>query len=268
MAEGSHLDRSHADIVVGCQHRIEFATHGTHKDGVRRDRARGTESLHCWGEHPLLLVAEEPLLSCMRVQCAHRQPRLRDPEPVAQPPARHLAGAHDLVGGQDQGDIAKREMRGDQHHSQLVARQHHRHVDVAGEMRQPLGMSGKRKPCEVQRVFLCGSGDDAIHFTGERQLRGAFHRAPGDSAGVNCATARDTLRLAPRTDWLVARGGDRCDLFAGADQGDVGIQLRGQRCGHDLRSNAARIPKGHREPDPGCHSSRISMCTLRRNSAK
>jgi hypothetical protein len=50
-----------------------------------------------------------------------------------------------------------------------LSREHHRYVDVAGQMGQPFGMSGVGKSGEVKRVLVSGRGDDGVDLALEGQ---------------------------------------------------------------------------------------------------
>ena len=146
-------------------------------------------------------------------------------------------------------------MRGDEHHAELVGREHHGHVHVAGQVRQPFGVTGIGKAGEMERVLVGRSGDDRIHLAGERQARGRFDAVAGDASGpkrprmvgpVTAAGIPGAYRHPPRRG--LEPGRHFGNLVLRADQGDLGVERLGQRASHDLGSDAARIAERDCEP--------------------
>ena len=67
-----------------------------------------------------------------------------------------------------------------QHHAELGRGEHHRHVHVAGQLRQPLGVSGIGKARQVQGVLVRRRGDDRVHLAVQRQLDRGLHGVTGE----------------------------------------------------------------------------------------
>ena len=262
-SERRHLDRRHADVVIRRQHGIELSAHRPHEHGIRRKRPRRTEQGGGGPEHPLLLVAEQSVLAGMRIHRAHRDPRRRDAPPLPQGPRGRAAGPHHPVRREQRGHIAERYVSGDQHHAELLRRQHHRDVHVPGEVRQPLGVPGVRKARQVERMLVRRRGDDGVDFPLERQLHRRLDRVPGQPAGANGACPiLGTLAAsqAPGADGHPPVGGHRRNLVFRAHHGNLCVQRLGQGARRDLGADPTRIPErdrqtGTRAPPParcGC----------------
>ena len=142
-AERRHLDRRHAHVVIRRQHGVELAPHRAHEDGVGGQRADGAERLGGGAEHAGLLVAEQPRLAGVRVH-AHRARAAAGSMPHQSRSARSVIRPVRTTRscGEQRGHVAERHVGGDQHDAQLVGREHHRDVHVAGEMGEPLGVAG------------------------------------------------------------------------------------------------------------------------------
>ena len=173
--------------------------------------------------------------------------------------AGHLTGADDPVDGEEERDILERDMGGEEHDAEPVAGEHHRHVDPAGEMRQPFGVTGKGKAGEMEGVFLGRRGHDGIDLAGKREAGRLFDRAAGHQASLHGAGTRRAAFLAPaaRGDPVIRRDGG--DLVLGPEQRDLGGNT-GRECrGDDFGTDSARVAQRHREAHARCHGSLISM---------
>ena len=216
-------------------------------------------------QHAGLLVTKEALLAGVRVERAERQPRLGDAEPLLQRGAGDLAGAHDPVGGEQQRHIAKRDVGGDQDHAQAVARQHHRDVAAAGEVRQPFGVSGKRKTGEMQGMLLHRCGDDGVDFAAQGEPGGLLDGASGDQPGFDRGRAHQPVRGSPAAGADAVIDAQVGDLFLRPDRGDLGINTGLEHGGGDFRSDAPWIAQRDREPDARRHGARMSTYVRLRN---
>jgi hypothetical protein len=138
----------------------------------------------------------------------------------------------------------------DQHDAERLGREHHRHVDVARQMRQPLGVSRIRKPGEVERVLVSWSGDDrvnlALHRKLDRGLDRVTRQATG-SYGTSPILTPLTRPLAPAADRQTLPDGELGELVFRPHQSEVRIQRLGQCAGDDLRTDASRIAQRDRQ---------------------
>jgi hypothetical protein len=144
-------------------------------------------------------------------------------------------------------------MRGDEHDAQRMAvriagdglgGEHHGHIDIAGEVRQPLGVARVGKPCEVKGVLVSGGRDDGVDFSAERESDGGFDGVAGDAAcaddavtilaGVSTAQAPHTYRYST-LGWYIG------DLVFGTHDRNVGVERLDQRTTGDLGTDAARV---------------------------
>jgi hypothetical protein len=134
---------------------------------------------------------------------------------------------------------------------QWLGSKHHGHIDLAGQLRQPLGMTWIGESREMQGVFVGGSGDNRIDFAAEGQ--------PGrslDRVARYAACADDPLSVAiafataepPAADRNAALRRHRVDLVLRAHHRNLCIDRLSQRAGGDLGADPARITQGDREP--------------------
>jgi hypothetical protein len=131
----------------------------------------------------------------------------------------------------------------------LLGGKHHRHVHIAGEMSQPLGMARVGKSCEMQCVLVGRGGHDGIDVAALRQLDRGFDRVPGDAAGpdgpvsVGGSIAAAQTPGADRDPLLCLHRGDL--VFRPYDR-DVGLERLDQGGSSNLRTDAARVSEGYR----------------------
>ena len=108
----------------------------------------------------------------------------------------------------------------------LLSGEHHGHVDVAGQVRQPFGVTGIGEACEMERVLVGRGGDDGIHLAAEGELDGGFDRVAGDATRPQDAiTVLIPLAAAeaPRSYSDFTLTGNRRDLLFRANNRDLGI---------------------------------------------
>ena len=148
--------------------------------------------------------------------------------------------------------------RGHEYDAEPVAREHHGHFDATGQLRQPFGVARKRETGQVEGMLLRRAGHDRIHLAVEREPRRLLHCPARDQAGLDRPGACRSLAGVPRTGGDAVIGRNRLDLFPRTQQGDFGVDAVGQRRGHDLRPNPARITQGDGEPGPPGHGQRMS----------
>src|ERR687895_1046121 len=103
-------------------------------------------------------------------------------------------------------------------------RQHHGHVDVAGEMGQPFGMTWIGKSCEMKGVLLSRCRNDSVHPAIERQFDGGFHCVSGNPPGANGSTS--IRRAVAGAEAPTAHGDrvgrlERCDLVLRPNDGHL-----------------------------------------------
>ena len=258
--ERRDLDRGHPDVVIRREHRVELAPHRAHEHGIRRQWAGGAERLGGRPEHPVLLVAEETRFAGVRIDRAEREPGPLDSPPLPEPALGDASGPDDPVQGEQRRHVAERHVGRHQHHAQLLRGEHHRDVHVAGEVREPFGVSGIGKAGEMEGVLLRRRGDDRVHLARERELDRGLDRVAGEPARPDRAarsSGRSPLPCPQVPTGTAARGRDRRDLVLRADQRHLGVERLLQRAGGDLRPDAARIAErdsdaGQRAPPPRC----------------
>ncbi len=120
--------------MIGREHGVELTLERPHEHRVRGERPGGVEHPGGGLEYARVLVAEQAGLAGMGIEGAHREPRRRDPPPVAQRALRDPPAAHHAIGGDLRGYVLEGDVRRDEHHAQLAGGEHHRDVHVAGEM--------------------------------------------------------------------------------------------------------------------------------------
>src|SRR5919107_366712 len=128
--------------------------------------------------------------------------------------------------------------------------EHHGHIYIAGEVSEPLSVTGVGKAREVKGVLMRRSRDDGVDFSSERQPDGGLHGVAGDAAGANDAIAilvQISTAEAPHSDGDSVLCRYAGDLVFGTYEGDVGIEGVSQRVVCDLRTDTARIAKRHRD---------------------
>jgi hypothetical protein len=193
----------------------------------------------------------------VRIQSAERKPGLIQAPPVTQGGLDHPSGPHHPVNREQCGNIPKRHVGCNQDDAQSgfaiarpFGRQHHGHIDVAGEMSQPLGMAGIRKACQVKGVFMGGGGNDGVHFAGQGHSSGGLDCSSRDPSGPHGAAAvgiRITGAEPPGADADVTRGGERGDLIFGPHHHDVSGDGLSQGTGGDLGAYPPRIAQRNRD---------------------
>jgi hypothetical protein len=141
-------------------------------------------------------------------------------------------------------------MGGDEHDAELVRREHHRGLDVAGKVRQPLRVTGVWKAGEMQRMLVRGRGDDRIGRSRLNQADGPFHRVAGQPAGAKGPGALVVAgcRLAPAAHSDPPRCREIGDLLLRPEHDDLGGNRLGQRFGNDLGTDSPRVPEGNNHP--------------------
>jgi hypothetical protein len=135
--------------------------------------------------------------------------------------------------------------------------QHHGDVYIAGQVGQPLGVSGVGKTGEVKGVLVSGGRDDGVYFSAERESDGGLDSVAGDAA-----RADDTVTIpvgisasqCPHTHGYSALRWNVGYLVFGTDEGDVGIEGLDQRTAGNLGADAAGITQRHRQPRPAVRS--------------
>ena len=143
-----------------------------------------------------------------------------------------LPGSHHPLDGEQRGDVAEGHMGRDQHDPQLGSRSASIMATStsAGEVGQPLGVTGKGKAREMQRMLVGGSGDDGVHFAGERELAAASTAWPAmRPARMRAVSSRVAAALAPGAHRHLPVSRYAGDLVLGADEGDLGVERVGQR---------------------------------------
>jgi hypothetical protein len=128
---------------------------------------------------------------------------------------------------------------------------HHGHIHLAGQLRQPFGMTWVGESREMQGVLVGGSGDNRVDFAAEGQpgrgLDGVARYATcaDDALSVAIAFAAAEPPAADRNAALRRYG---LDLVFRAHHRNLCIDRLSQRAGGDLGADPARITQGDREP--------------------
>jgi hypothetical protein len=259
LAEAGHLDGRHANIMIRREHRVEFSPERAHEHRVSGQRTGGAQLRSRRRQHPAVLVAKGAAFTCMRIQCAHRQPGRGQPEPVLQCCRRDAAGGHDPLRREQRRHIAKRHVCRHQHDAEAIRRKHHGHRHVAREMGQPFGMTGPGKSGQVQRMLVGRRRDDAVHLACHGHARGRLDGVAGDAAGPDCTGVIGAFANAktPGPDAYPPSRGQGRDLVFRTDQHQLGIERLGERAPGDLGADAPRITERHGQPDG--HGVRMSM---------
>ena len=129
--EREQLDRDQPLIVITGDDGVELAPSSPERtacpagNGPRTSMPRARAGRDCRAEHVVFLGAEQAVLSRMRVEPGHRQPRRRVPE------LRQLRGGQiEMSLGRARvsttGTSRKRHVHGRQHHPQRLGVEHHR----------------------------------------------------------------------------------------------------------------------------------------------
>jgi hypothetical protein len=195
----------------------------------------------------------------MRIQGADRNPRLLDAVPLPKTALRYSSRANDPIGGEKRGHVAQGHVGGDENHSETwqlrlprrLGGKHHGHVDITGQMSQPLGMSGIGESGEMQRMLVRGSSHHGVHLALEREPHRLFDRMPRDAAGANGAASVAPVITAPQppasdcNPMICRKTGD---LILGPDQRQFSTDRLIQCGGGDLRPDAAGIAEGDGNP--------------------
>jgi hypothetical protein len=266
-AERCHLDRSHPYIVIRRQDGVEFTTHGSHEYRVRRKWSCRLEGSRCRRENPRFLISKQAGFSSVRIQRAQGNPRPRHSPPLVKSRLDHLSGPDHPIHGEQRGNIPKSDVRGDQDHPEsgspvpgAVSRQHHGHIDIAGEMGQPFGVSRVGEAGQVEGVFVGGSGDDCVYFAFEGESGGGFNRVAGDPAGPDGAMPVGTFTRtqAPAAHAHPTFCGNAIDLIFGSNQRHIGVKplCEGER-GY-LGADSTWVTQTYCDPGPPFNHDLIS----------
>ena len=117
----------------------------------------------------------------------------------------------------------------DEHHAQLLGRQHHGDINVTREVGEPFGVPGIGKAGEVQRVLVGRGRDDGVDLALEGEPHRTLDGVPREAAGTDDPVAVAVLLAAPQLPAAHRHpvgGGHRGDLVLGADDRDVGVDRR------------------------------------------
>jgi hypothetical protein len=132
----------------------------------------------------------------MRIHRAYRNARVLDAPPATECIDHGSAGSDHALGRQQRWNIPKGHVRRHENHPKRVAvrivrhalrGEHHGDIDIAGEVRQPLGMTRVGKACEVKGVLVSWGGDDGVYFSAEREPDCGLHGVAGDAARADDA---------------------------------------------------------------------------------
>jgi hypothetical protein len=175
----------------------------------------------------------------VRIHGAQRYPWPRDPPPAAQRLGDDPAGTHDALDRKKCGHIPERDVGGYQYNPEWrglgislsgLRGQHHGNVNVAGKVRQPLGMTWVGKTGEMEGVLVSGTGDDGVDLAPQREFHRRLNRMSSNPAGTDDAVAvRVAIAAAqcPRSDGDSAGARHRGDLILGTDDDNFGLERFG-----------------------------------------
>ena len=113
--------------------------------------------------------------------------------------------------------------------SEAARREHHRHGNIGGNMRQEFRDPGKPIPRGVQRRLIDRPGDDGVDLARERQPRGGFDALRRHASGFDVA---------------------RRPVFRAAHDAHVGVDRLPQRFANHLRADPAGIAHRNCETRP------------------
>jgi len=182
-AERRDLDRRHTHIVIGRDHRVEFAAHGANEHGIGGKWSGDSCFRGRGGEQRCVFLAEPSGVSRVGIERAERDSRLGDSEPLPQAVASDASSVRYRLGRQPARHLAQRQVGRGEYHPQLVRRQHHRDAR-AGELRQHLGVTRKIVATGEERCLVDRRGDDPIDFAGRSELHCALDGEAAESSGV------------------------------------------------------------------------------------
>ena len=216
----------------------------------------------------------------MWIERAQGDPRLLDSPPRPKASFYHSPRSHDPIMGEEGRNVSQGDMGGDKHHSKRITvrnrgiglgRQHHRDVDVPGQMGKPLGMSWVRKAGEVEGMLLGWGGDDRVGFAGKGELGRGLDGVAGNPACPNGALPvgrRIAGAETPAADRDLPLGPERRDLVVGSYQRDIGVQWLFERPGGNLGTDPTRISQRDRQSGPRSPSRRSRPSRLSRLSVQ
>jgi hypothetical protein len=245
--------------VIRREHRVELASHGPDEHRICGERTCRAQRLSSRSQHPFFFVTEQAGFAGMRIHGAHRNARLLDTPPPAQRLDHGPAGSDNPLSCQQRRNIPEGNMRCHEHHAERMADrivghalscEHHGDIDVAGEVCQPLGMTGIREACEVEGVLVSGGRDDGVYFSTERESDRGLDGVAGDSARTNDAVTTFvgiSTAQAPYPDRDSALRWYAGNLVFGTYEGDLGVERLNQRAGGNLGPDPARITQRYRE---------------------
>ena len=124
-AERRDLDRGHSDVVIRRDHGVELAAHRANEDRVRRKRTENSGRFGGRSQDLVVLRAEPPAVAGVRIQCAQRDPRLIDAEPLRKPSASRSPRRRSRASSRRGTTSRSAKMRRREHHSQRVRSRPH-----------------------------------------------------------------------------------------------------------------------------------------------
>ena len=185
----------------------------------------------------LLLAAQHAVLARVRVEAAHREPRLAEPEP-RQLTGRQPDHALDRLAREQARHGGERLVDRGQHDAQRVGVEHHRHRRRAGQVREQLGMAPPRQAREREGLLADRRRRHGVDLAGhrvpDRREDRVVRRAPGfggDPAGLN-ARRVDPAVEHRRAHLGHARAGRGLGGDLGSDAGRVADRDRHAREAH------------------------------------
>jgi hypothetical protein len=129
-----------------------------------------------------------------------------------------------------------------------LRREHHGDIYIAGEVRQPLGVTRVGKAGKVKGVLVSGGRDDGVDFSAEREPDRGLDGVAGYAAGADDAVTilvGVSTSHPPDTNRHATPGWNVCDLIFGTDEGDLGFERRAQGACRDFGADTAWISQRH-----------------------
>ena len=196
----------------------------------------------------------------MRIHCAHSQSWLLDSPPAPERLDHGSPGAHDSLHREQGWNIPEGYVRRHEHHPKRIAirivcnglrGEHHGDIYIAGEVREPFGVTRVGEAREVKGVLVRGGCDDGVDFPAERESDGGLDGVACDAAGTDDAVTilvRVSTAQAPYADRYPALCRYVGNLVFSTHEGDVSFDWLPQYLCSDFGTNAARVPERHRKP--------------------
>jgi hypothetical protein len=135
----------------------------------------------------------------------------------------------------------------------VLRRKHHGHIDVTGQVSQPLGVTRIWKTGKMEGVFVRGCGNDGVDFAAEGELYRRFDGVARDAARADQPLAvpvRVAAAQLPGPDGDSPLSWYPGDLIFRADYRDLCLEWLSQCAGRDLWSDASGVAQRYSQTWP------------------